>query len=228
MARHDKLAVLTRLHAERLVALFHTSDPSAAVATAGALKDGGISVVEFTDRGDRSLDPFTAIAAERDRAGSDLVLGVGSVVDGATASQYMAAGADFIVGPSFVSEVALVANRRQIPYLPGTSTLTEMLTASEAGCEVLKLFPGGHGGPDLLKAILAPCPWLRVMPTGGVSPDVDSLGRWFRAGAVCVGLGSQLVGPDAIAAADWRSIRAGAEKAVEARSRAVAAMKDTT
>lgn len=226
MARHDKHTVLTKLHTERLVALFHTPDPTTALATTRALHAGGISIVEFTNRGDRSLKPFTAIAAERDRTGSDLVLGVGSVVDGATAAQYMAAGADFIVGPSFVPDVAVVSNRRQIPYLPGTSTLTEMLTASEAGCEILKLFPGGHGGPEFLRALLAPCPWLRIMPTGGVTPDPDSLRQWFGAGAVCVGLGSQLIGKELVAAADWDAIRENARQAVAARDTALATIKD--
>lgn len=228
MAQFDKLAVTERMARERIVPLFHTADPAAAVLTSRAIAAGGLSIVEFTNRGDRGLAAFTAMASERDAAGSNLIVGVGSVVDPETAAAYVGAGADFIVGPAFVKSVAVFANRRQIPYLPGTSTLTEMLAANESGCEILKMFPGGIGGPQFLKSVRAPCPWLRIMPTGGVSPNVDSMRAWYEAGAFAVGLGSKLVSAASVEREALDAITRAVADAASARDASLAALGDTT
>jgi 2-dehydro-3-deoxyphosphogluconate aldolase/(4S)-4-hydroxy-2-oxoglutarate aldolase len=228
VAQFDKRAVIERIANERIVPLFHTADPDAAVMTSQAIVAGGLSIVEFTNRGDRGLAAFTAMASERDAAGSHLIVGVGSVVDPETAAAYVGAGADFIVGPAFVRSVAMFANRRQIPYLPGTSSLTEMLTANENGCEILKMFPGGSGGPQFLKSVRAPCPWLRIMPTGGVSPDVDSMTAWYEAGAFAVGIGSKLVDAASVEAEALDTITTAVARAVAARDTSLARLGDPT
>ena len=121
----------------------------------------------------------------------EMILGVGSVTDAATASLYMQLGANFVVTPLLREDVALVCNRKKVMFSPGCGTLTEIARAEELGCEVVKLFPGGTYGPGFVKAIKGPCPWTNIMPTGGVSPDEDNLRSWFEAGVTCVGMGSK-------------------------------------
>lgn len=227
MAQFDKLAVIERIARERIVPLFHTANPESAVLISEAIAAGGLSIVEFTNRGDRGLAAFTAMVSERDAQRSNLVVGVGSIVDAETAAAYVGVGADFIVGPAFVRSVALFANRRQIPYLPGTSSLTEMLAANESGCEILKMFPGGSGGPQFLKSVRGPCPWLRIMATGGVTPDVKSMSAWFEAGAIAVGIGSELVSAQAIEERSWGTITSSVIDAVAARDASLDAIGRT-
>ena len=134
----------------------------------------------------------------------EMMMGVGSVVDAATAALYIQLGAHFIVSPSLNPDMAKVCNRRKIAWMPGCGTLSEINLAEELGCEIVKIFPGKEvGGPSFVKAILAPCPWTSIMPSGGVSPDRENLEAWFKAGVVCVGLGSQLTPPEVIASGDW-------------------------
>jgi len=118
---------------------------------------------------------------------------VGSVTDAASASRYMALGANFIVTPVLREDIALICNRRKVLWSPGCGSLTEIARAEELGCEIVKLFPGGIYGPDFVKAIKGPQPWTSIMPTGGVSPTKESLESWFKAGVTCVGMGSKLI-----------------------------------
>jgi len=133
----------------------------------------------------------------------EMILGVGSITDAGTTSLYLQSGASFIVTASFKDEIARVCNRRKIPYMPGCATLTEIGTAEEAGCDIVKLFPGSVYGPGFVKAIKGPQPWTEIMPTGGVSPTEDNLKGWFDAGVTCVGMGSKLIGKDVLANKDW-------------------------
>jgi 2-dehydro-3-deoxyphosphogluconate aldolase/(4S)-4-hydroxy-2-oxoglutarate aldolase len=122
-----------------------------------------------------------------------MILGVGSVIDCGTVSLYIQLGANFIVSPYLNPEMAKVCNRRKIAWIPGCGTLSEIGSAEELGAEIVKIFPAKEiGGPSFVKAIKGPCPWTNIMPSGGVSPDPENLKAWFDAGAVCVGLGSQL------------------------------------
>src|SRR5262249_12793893 len=128
------------------------------------------------------------------KAHPDLIIGIGSVEDEATAALYIAHGANFVVGPNLNPAIARLCNRRKIAYIPGCGGVSEITQAEELGTEIVKLFPAeALGGPDFVKAILGPRPWTRLMPTGGVSPDEANLRRWFEAGVACVGIGSKLI-----------------------------------
>ena len=122
-----------------------------------------------------------------------MILGVCSVTDAAAASQYSLFGANFLVTPVFRNDIAVVCNRRKVLWSAGCGSLTEIATAEEMGCEIVKLFPGSVYGPDFVKAIKGPQPWTSIMPTGGVSTEESNLRRWFNAGVSCVGMGSQLI-----------------------------------
>lgn len=119
------------------------------------------------------------------------------MTDAAAASMYMSLGANFIVTPVFREDIAIVCNRRKVLWSPGCGTLTEICRAEELGCEVVKLFPGDIYGPAMIKGIKGPQPWTKIMPTGGVTTEKSNLEAWFKAGATCVGLGSQLFKKDA-------------------------------
>ena len=112
-----------------------------------------------------------------------MALGVGSVTDAPTAASYLNCGADFVVGPCFVEEVARLCNRRVVPYVPGCGTVAEIVAAQEAGCNLVKLFPAGcAGGPSFVKSVRGPLPRVQIMATGAVEPTEESLRAWFEAG----------------------------------------------
>lgn len=136
-----------------------------------------------------------------------MITGVGSVVDAGTTSLYIQLGANFIVSPILNAEMARVCNRRKILWAPGCGSVSEISYAEELGADIIKIFPGSSvGGPDFIKSVKGPCPWTSLMPTGGVEPTIENLKEWFDAGAVCVGMGSNLITKDIIAKKDWNGL----------------------
>jgi 2-dehydro-3-deoxyphosphogluconate aldolase / (4S)-4-hydroxy-2-oxoglutarate aldolase len=197
VARFTRLEVLTTMLRSGIVPLFHHADEATAIRILDALVAGGARVVEFTNRGDAAHEVFAALEVHARREAPNVMLGVGSVVDAATAGLYVNLGAAFVVAPSFEPEVARACNRRKIAYVPGCATASEVGQAEAHGSEIVKLFPGDAvGGPGLIRALRGPSPWSRFMPTGGVEPTEESLSAWFAAGAACVGLGSRLIPAD--------------------------------
>ncbi|MBE2270146.1 MAG: bifunctional 4-hydroxy-2-oxoglutarate aldolase/2-dehydro-3-deoxy-phosphogluconate aldolase [Anaerolinea sp.] len=211
MARFERMTVYQRMIDTGVIPLFYHADVGVAQNIAGALARSGANVIEFTNRGDFAIEVFSALA----KSLPDVILGVGTVDDAATAALYLAHGANFVVGPTFVEDVARVCNRRKVAYLPGCATVNEVARAEEWGAEIVKLFPGNLAGPDFIKAITAPRPWTKIMPSGGVSADEANLRAWFDAGACCVGMGSNLVRADWVKAGDFAAIEAAARGAVE-------------
>jgi len=180
------------------VPLFYHADIEICKQVVKACYDGGSRLLEFTNRGVFAHEVFAELSKYCRQELPGMALGVGSVTDAATASLYMSNGASFIVTPCMRKDIAVVCNRRKIPFMPGCGSLTEIGYAEELGCDVVKLFPGSVYGPNFIKSIKAPQPWTRIMPTGGVSPTKENLEGWFGAGAVCVGMGSKLLSKDLI------------------------------
>ncbi|MCC8115369.1 MAG: bifunctional 4-hydroxy-2-oxoglutarate aldolase/2-dehydro-3-deoxy-phosphogluconate aldolase [Bacteroidales bacterium] len=203
MARFDKMAVMAKLAQAPVVPVFYHKDASVAQQVVRACYEGGVRCFEFTNRGDFAQEPFREIVKWAATECPGMAIGVGSVVEPGTAAMYMQLGACFVVGPMFNAEVARVCNRRQVPYVPGCGTVTEVSNAQEAGCEVCKVFPGDVLGPKFVKGLMAPMPWSRLMVTGGVEPTEENLQGWRKAGVMCVGMGSKLFPADRIAASDW-------------------------
>ena len=206
MARFDKLSVLNKMAEAPMVPVFYHRDAVTAKAVVKACYDGGVRCFEFTNRGDFAHEVFAEVVRYAAEECPDMAVGVGSVVDPATAALYLQLGACFVVGPLFNPEVARTCNRRQVLYIPGCGSVTEVGAAQEAGCEVVKVFPGDVLGPKFVKGLMAPMPWTKVMVTGGVEPSRDNLRGWFESGVFAVGMGSKLFPKDRVTAADWRYV----------------------
>lgn len=208
MAKFDKLEVLKKMETAPMVPVFYHKDAATAKAVVKACYDGGVRLFEFTNRGDFAHEVFEEVVKYAAEECPEMAVGVGSVVEPATAALYMQLGACFVVGPLFNAEVAKTCNRRGVPYIPGCGSVSEVGWAQEAGCEVCKIFPGDVLGPKLVKGLVAPMPWSKLMVTGGVEPTEENLKSWFGAGAFCVGMGSKLFPKDVVAAGDWSVVTA--------------------
>ena len=179
-----------------------------------ACYDGGARLMEFTARGDFAHEVFGELTKYAIKELPGMIMGVGSVTDGAAASLYMALGANFIVTPVLREDIAIACNRRKVLWSPGCGSLTEIARAEELGCEIVKLFPGDLYGPKFVKGIKGPQPWTSIMPTGGVSPNEKNLKGWFDAGVTCVGMGSQLISKDIIANKDYKKLEQDVKNAL--------------
>lgn len=214
MARFNKLQVLNRMEEAPMVPVFYHKDVETAKKVVKACYDGGVRAFEFTNRGDFAHEVFAEVVKFAAVECPEMAVGVGSVVDAGTASLYMQLGACFVVGPLFNPDVAKVCNRRQVPYIPGCGSVSEIGFAQEAGCEVCKVFPGDVLGPKFVKGLLAPMPWSKLMVTGGVEPTQENITAWFKAGVSCVGMGSKLFPKDKVEAKDWDFITSKCKEAL--------------
>lgn len=214
MAKFNKLQVLSMIEKAPMVPVFYHKDVETAKKVVKACYEGGVRAFEFTNRGDFAHEVFKEVVKYASVECPEMAIGVGSIVDAGTASLYMQLGACFVVGPLFNPDVAKVCNRRQVPYIPGCGSVSEVGFAQEAGCEVCKIFPGDVLGPKFVKGLLAPMPWSKLMVTGGVEPTKENLDSWFKAGVCCVGMGSKLFPKDKIEAQDWAYITSKCKEAL--------------
>jgi len=208
MARFSRLQVAQTMAATGLVPLFYHKDISIAKKVVKACYDGGARLLEFTSRGDFAHEIFGDLSKYCNKELPEMILGVGSVTDAASASMYLSLGANFVVTPVLREDIATVCNRRKVLWSAGCGSLSEIARAEELGCEIVKLFPGGIYGAGFIKAIKGPQPWTSIMPTGGVSPDRANLEGWFNAGATCVGMGSKLITKDLLAKENFMALTA--------------------
>ncbi|WP_152054251.1 bifunctional 4-hydroxy-2-oxoglutarate aldolase/2-dehydro-3-deoxy-phosphogluconate aldolase [Tautonia marina] len=174
-----------------------------------ALADGGVTAAEITFT---VPDATEVIRVVRKALGDRIVLGAGTVLDPETARAALLAGAEFLVSPTVNTEVIRLCRRYDKAIMPGAFTPTEVLTAWEAGADIVKVFPADVGGPGYLKALRGPLPQVRVMPTGGV--DLNTAESFLKAGACCLGVGSSMVEPEAIRTGNLDRLRSLAEQYV--------------
>jgi 2-dehydro-3-deoxyphosphogluconate aldolase/(4S)-4-hydroxy-2-oxoglutarate aldolase len=197
-----KKEIIDTMRASGLVPLFTHDDVSIAEQVIDAAYQGGVRVFEFTNRKKNSFEVFTAMLGYCKKY-PDLMLGIGTIMDGVTTQKFIDAGANFIISPILKLEMADVCHKNNILWIPGCATLTEIVTAKDHGAEVIKIFPGSVLGPGFVSSIMPVVPNLQLMITGGVEPNQSSLSSWFRAGAMCVGLGSQLFTKDILETRNW-------------------------
>lgn len=204
--------ILNQLLDEKVVAIVRLDSGEKLVKVAEALKAGGISVIEFTCTTPGALEMIKEAATH---FGEEVLIGAGTVLDPETARAAILAGAEFIVTPTINLETIAICKRYGKPTVAGAMTPTEMLTAWEAGADLVKVFPASNiGGPSYIKAVLAPLPQLRLVPVGGVS--ADNAAQFLDAGAAAVAVGGNLVNKKAVANGDWAAITAEAQRLVAA------------
>ncbi|HEY3788000.1 MAG TPA: bifunctional 4-hydroxy-2-oxoglutarate aldolase/2-dehydro-3-deoxy-phosphogluconate aldolase, partial [Urbifossiella sp.] len=184
-----------------IVAVVRFADPGPLVEVMRALAEGGVTVAEVTFTVPNAID---VIREAKKQLGDRVLLGAGTVLDSETARAAILAGAEFIVAPCVNVEVIKLCRRYDKLVMPGALTPTEIVTAWEAGADIVKVFPADIVGPAFFKAMRGPLPQVKLMPTGGV--DLNTAGEFLNAGAVCLGVGGQLVEPQAVAANDFNRI----------------------
>ncbi|MDR2882470.1 MAG: bifunctional 4-hydroxy-2-oxoglutarate aldolase/2-dehydro-3-deoxy-phosphogluconate aldolase [Alistipes sp.] len=196
--------VLEIMERTGVVPVFYNGDAAVAANVVKACYRGGIRTFEFTNRGEKAFEVFSALVRMAAGECPGLVMGIGSIVSAADCRRFVEAGARFVVGPVFSAEVMAEAALLGVPYIPGAATPTEVFNAWKAGAKIVKVFPAAEvGGPSFVKAVLAPMPWLRIMVTGGVEPTRENLSKWFAAGVRCVGIGSNLFPGELVDAGRW-------------------------
>ena len=215
MARFSRIKVASVMEETGLVPLFYHKDLEVCKEVLRAVYNGGGRLLEFTNRGDFAHEVFGELNKFAEKELPEMILGVGSVTDAASASLYMALGANFVVTPVYREDIAIVCNRRKVLWSPGCGSLTEIATAEQMGAEIIKVFPGSTLGPDFVSAIKGPCPWTSIMPTGGVSADKENLEGWFEAGVTCVGMGSQLITKEYLTNKDYSGLEKHVKNTVE-------------
>ncbi len=200
--RFSKQQIIERMKGAGIVPLFTHDNPEDAQQVLEAAYKGGIRVFEFTNRRINSFEVFVHLL-NVSKIYPDLMLGIGTIMDGPTTKKFIEAGADFIISPILKLEMARVCHENDVPWIPGCATLTEIVTAKDNGAEIIKLFPASILGPGFVSSIMPVVPGLQLMITGGVEPTEKSLSSWFKAGAACVGMGSQLFTKEILTQKDW-------------------------
>ena len=182
-----KYEIIKSLIETGVIAVVRAENAEQAIEISKACLAGGIHAIELTFTVPNADEVIKTLVKEFK---DEMLIGAGTVLDSETARIAILAGAKYIVSPGFDLETAKLCNRYQIPYMAGCMTITEIITAMEAGVDIVKVFPGSAYGPDFIKAIKGPLPQACFMPTGGVS--VENAHEWIKNGAVAIGTGSNL------------------------------------
>jgi 2-dehydro-3-deoxyphosphogluconate aldolase/(4S)-4-hydroxy-2-oxoglutarate aldolase len=190
----EKREILNRMIAEGLLPVIRVSSAREAIDVADAIKEGGVSFLEITMTVQGAIDVIKELTQKYK---DEIIMGAGTILDAETGRAALLAGAQFIVSPTLNLDLIQLAHRYSAVVIPGTMTPTEMLTAWNAGADMVKVFPAAQlGGPEYLKAIRGPLPQILLVPTGGV--NLQNAGAFIKAGATALGVGGELVDKKAI------------------------------
>ncbi len=201
--------LLEIIHKAKIIAVVRGDSTAKVLKAVDAIVDGGVSVIEITFTNE---DPCKLIECNTGK--SDRIVGAGTVLNVNQAKSAVAAGAKFIVSPCIVPEVINYCLNEGVLVLPGVFTPTEVYTALQLGAQVLKLFPGSIGGIEHMKTLKGPFPNIKIVPTGGV--DKTNIAKWLQAGALAVGLGSNLAPKNLIDAEDHEGLKQLAAETIAA------------
>ena len=208
-----KEQVLTRMKEDCLVAVVRAKNKEQGEKVIDAIVAGGINFIEITMTMDEGNPvEFIQFMADKYRNNDKVVIGAGTVLDPETARAVILAGANYVVSPGLNVETIKLCNRYRVPMLPGVMSPTEAITALEAGCDIIKVFPGNVVGSGAISSFKGPLPQGDFMPSGGV--DVDNVDKWLKAGACAVGTGSSLT--KGAKTGDFAAVTAKAREFVEA------------
>jgi 2-dehydro-3-deoxyphosphogluconate aldolase/(4S)-4-hydroxy-2-oxoglutarate aldolase len=205
-----KDAILSKIKAEKVVALIRADSPDGLLDCAKALADGGLTSIELTMTTPGAIRMLEKATAEL----PEFLFGLGTVLDADTARAGILAGARFLVTPALRPDVIATAKRYSVPVFCGALTPTEILNAWELGADAVKVFPAEFFGAAYIKSIKAPFPHIDLVPTGGVTPE--NVGEFLKAGATATAAGSSLVDAKSLKEKNWQAITARAKAFVVA------------
>lgn len=198
--------IIKRIVQQGVLPLYFHPDATVSVEVLKALYAAGIRAVEYTNRGEAALDNFKLLKETRDKELPELLLGIGTIKRKKEAKAFLKAGADFIIAPGIIEEVAETVHKEEMVWIPGCMTTTEIIRAEDAGAKLIKLFPGNLLGPAFVSAIKELFPDLLFMPTGGVEVNKENLTGWFKAGVAAVGMGSKLITKEILEKKDYEQL----------------------
>ncbi|HJY23186.1 MAG TPA: bifunctional 4-hydroxy-2-oxoglutarate aldolase/2-dehydro-3-deoxy-phosphogluconate aldolase [Hanamia sp.] len=212
----DKKNKLLQLIPEQgILPLYFYKDTEVSLEVLKALYRAGIRTVEYTNRGEAALQNFKKMREVCDKELEGMYLGIGTIKNADMAKTFIDAGTDFIICPGLIDEVAHVADKNNMLWVPGCMTPSEIIHAENIGAKMIKLFPGNILGPQFMSAIKALFPDLLFMPTGGVDLDKENITGWFKAGVCAVGMGSKLVSKSLLEQKDYTKIETLTKQAIE-------------
>jgi 2-dehydro-3-deoxyphosphogluconate aldolase/(4S)-4-hydroxy-2-oxoglutarate aldolase len=206
--------ILNRIIKQGVLPLYFHPDPAVSVGVLKALYAAGIRAVEYTNRGEAALENFEALKEVRDNELPELLLGIGTIKRKKEAKAFIKAGADYIISPGMIEEVAEAAIKEDILWIPGCMTPSEIIKAEETGAKFVKLFPGNLLGPGFVSAVRELFPEVLFMPTGGVEVNKDNLSAWFKSGVVAVGMGSKLITKEILENKDYAMLTTKTQEAL--------------
>ena len=207
--------IIAQLKEQKLLPLFYHDEETVCIEVTKALYAAGVRAIEFTNRGSAALENFKAMVAARNTDMKDLLLAVGTIRNAGQANQFIEAGADFLISPVFDPAVCDAAYLNKVLWIPGCMTPTEVHVAENAGCRLVKLFPGNVLGPSFVAGIKELFPAIDFMPTGGVETNKENIETWFRSGVCAVGMGSKLISPKLLGQKDYKTIETETKKVLD-------------
>lgn len=190
---NTKEKILSLIKEQAMLPLFFHNSEKVSIEVLKALYDGGIKLIEYTNRGPEALKNFFTLKKAIDKDMPDMRLGIGTIRTPKDAEAFIAEGADFIICPVVNKEVGDIVHRHNLLWIPGCQTATEIDIAERAGAKLVKIFPGNILGPGFITSVKEVFPNVLFMPTGGVEPESENLKAWFKSGVIAVGMGSKLI-----------------------------------
>jgi 2-dehydro-3-deoxyphosphogluconate aldolase/(4S)-4-hydroxy-2-oxoglutarate aldolase len=206
--------IIEQIKACGLLPLYFHPDKELSLDILKALYEGGVRVVEYTNRGKEAFRNFEFMKQHTTQHMKDMHLGVGTIKDASAANQFIQAGADFLVSPGIPEDVFDVAYEDKILWIPGCMSVTEIMKAENFGLSFIKLFPGNLLGPSFVRSVREIFPDISFMPTGLMEVDKESLSKWFDAGVAAIGLGSKLITKKMQEERQFKKIAAAAKETI--------------
>jgi 2-dehydro-3-deoxyphosphogluconate aldolase / (4S)-4-hydroxy-2-oxoglutarate aldolase len=188
-----KQDILDSILTQGMLPLFYHKSEEVSIEVTRTLYKAGIRVIEYTNRGEAALENFKALVRLQKEELPELILGIGTIKTAQQATDYVDAGAHFLISPIVAPEVAAVAVKNDLMWVPGCMTPTEIHQAQQFGALLIKLFPANILGPAFVSSIRELFPGQLFMPTGGVELEHENISGWFHAGVCAVGMGSKLI-----------------------------------
>jgi 2-dehydro-3-deoxyphosphogluconate aldolase / (4S)-4-hydroxy-2-oxoglutarate aldolase len=202
---HKKEKIIQAIIQQGALPLFFHPDETISIQVMEALYTSSIRVVEYTNRGKQALKNFRSLKKTCSKQFPELIIGLGTVKDSKTALKALEYGADFLVSPGYSKVLDKISSERNILWIPGCMTATELMQAQESGFGFVKIFPAATVGPGFVQSVKEVFPDLLFMPTGGINNG--NLESWFKAGVSAVGIGSSLISSSIMENKDFEIIK---------------------